>query len=152
MDITINAALSNVTVKARQNKETGQIERTITLAITTELDGAVAEAIGGIAPRCKDDLDAGDMEKATIPIKRHMVTGKLKADGVAEKLPIMQGTIATAKAGGDDEPSSVELKFEMPFSSTIWLFLGEHTGATASIDLKASQTEMKFGKRGKAAS
>jgi hypothetical protein len=152
MDITINAGLSNVTVKARQNKETGQIERTITLAVTTELDSAVAEAIGGIAPRCKEDLDTGDLEKATIPIKRHMVTGKLKADGATEKLPIMQGTVATAKAGDeeDGEASMVEFKFEMPFSESIWMFLGKHIGSSAELEFKKAQTEMKFAKRGRA--
>lgn len=152
MDITINAALSNVTVKAKQNKETGQMERTVTMAVTTELDAAVAEAIGGIAPRCKEDLDVGDLEKATIPIKRHMVTGKLKADGESEKLPIMQGTIATAKAGDDEEgeASMVELRFEMPFSESIWMFLGKHIGSAAQLEFKEAQTKMKFPKRGEA--
>jgi hypothetical protein len=140
-DLQYRARLTKVVPYVKETL--AHVERRIEMTLTREFESFVAAGIGKAARDALEALKAEAMISCKLPITAFVMKGTLKgAHGNVVALEAAKGITAVAKKGKegkdgeDNEPPSIDLTFDLPFTKEIWLFLGEEFGGWADVELR----------------
>lgn len=144
MQLEFIAQVAKVSVSAKEVD--GNVRRICRLTLQKEFDWVIAESLGADAKTALNALSSHGLSEVTIPMDALVVSGTLKTIEADEvEIPMMRGVKAKARAGKEvDDLPTVRLEWEMEMDPKIWVFLGLHVSAYATITVTKLQTEFAF--------
>lgn len=135
-------------------KVDGPVAKAIRITLRRELDVPIARSLGGeFGTAALKQLHDRGIRKIEFPIDaisaRAVVKGvdRQGVRGAVLEIPVVTGMNALAKAKKlqeDKEPDSpmVELKFQFPWSTDAWAFLGDNACTTIVVKLQKNQLDL----------
>lgn len=141
MKADFEAQIMKITGGVRQKK--GVTRRLCQLTLFRELNGEIADLLGGAGPKVLRALKANDVSEAKIKLDALVFEATIDCKGQQVTIGHLRGIVAKGKEGArDEEPPTVKLVFGFDFQEDAWSLFGRNYGSMAQVKLEPAQAEL----------